>query len=140
MPNLANMSIEETQAAIRTEATAQQNDRFRRAMCGKLDHEDDKGLAIPSGRIVYTQGIDALGHDFLMEAMRLVSEVSEFSEDNDPYGSHEFASIDVPHEGQTVKIFWKIDAYDTEFKYGSPDPADPKVTRRVLTLLLPSEY
>ena len=41
-------------------------------------------------------------------------------------------------EGQ--KVYWKIDAYDRERRYGSEDSADPKLTTRVLTLLLPEEY
>ena len=37
-------------------------------------------------------------------------------------------------------VFWKIDAYDLGYEWGSPDPADPSVTRRVLTLMLATEY
>ena len=37
-------------------------------------------------------------------------------------------------------LFWKIDAYDRALEWGSPDPADPRVSRRVLTIMLASEY
>ena len=37
-------------------------------------------------------------------------------------------------------VFWKIDAYDRTLEFGSDDPADPSVTRRVLTIMLASEY
>ena len=60
----------------------------------------------------------------------------DFSEDNDPWGEHDFGSFD--HNGNT--IFWKIDCYDREMKHGSPNPADAAVTQRVLTVLLAEEY
>lgn len=38
------------------------------------------------------------------------------------------------------KLFFKIDAYDRDLEYGSPDPADAGVTVRVMTIMLASEY
>jgi hypothetical protein len=38
------------------------------------------------------------------------------------------------------RVMFKVDAYDKNHEYGSPDPADPLVTARVLTILLASEY
>ena len=38
------------------------------------------------------------------------------------------------------KLFFKIDAYDRDLEYGSPDPADASVTVRVMTIMLASEY
>lgn len=55
---------------------------------------------------------------------------------NDPYGTHEFGMSDVDGE----RLMFKIDAFDHNLEYGSPDPADPSVTTRVLTVLLASEY
>jgi hypothetical protein len=37
-------------------------------------------------------------------------------------------------------IFFKIDYYDRTLTAHSPDPADPAVTRRVITVMLASEY
>lgn len=41
--------------------------------------------------------------------------------------------------GET-RIMMKIDYYDENREYGSEDPADPEKTRRVITLMLPSDF
>jgi hypothetical protein len=41
-------------------------------------------------------------------------------------------------EGHT--IFFKIDYLDQNLKYHSPDPTDPVVTVRVITVMLADEY
>ena len=51
-------------------------------------------------------------------------------------GEHDFGAID---EGG-VRCFWKIDLYDRATEMGSPDPADPAVTTRVLTIMRADEY
>ena len=39
-----------------------------------------------------------------------------------------------------TQVYWKIDLYDEDYQFGSEEPENPEKTRRVLTLLLPSEY
>ncbi len=60
----------------------------------------------------------------------------DFTADNDPYGEHDFGAFQLGGE----KLFWKIDYYDLALEMGSPDPADPAVTRRILTIMLAEEY
>jgi Protein of unknown function (DUF3768) len=43
-------------------------------------------------------------------------------------------------EDDDVRCFWKIDLYDREMELMSPDPANPDVTTRILTVMLADEY
>jgi len=60
----------------------------------------------------------------------------EFSQANDPYEEHDFGALDV--DGH--RVFFKIDYYDTKLEWHSPDPANPEVTERVITIMLAEEY
>ena len=63
-----------------------------------------------------------------------VQEFSNFTEDNDPHGEHDFGSFTVAGN----KVFWKIDYYDQQLQYGA-EPLDPDC-RRVVTIMLAEEY
>ncbi len=89
-----------------------------------------------SGRWMMTQGIMAEGPEFMLLATRAVQTFSAFEQDNDPYGEHDFGAFDLAGR----RLFWKIDYYDRDFRYGSDDPANPNITARVLTIMLASEY
>jgi hypothetical protein len=88
------------------------------------------------GRWMMTQGVMAEGPEFMLLATRAVQTFSAFGADNDPHGEHDFGVFDLA--GQ--RLFWKIDYYDRDLRYGSDNPADPAVTIRVLTIMLVSEY
>ena len=88
------------------------------------------------GMIVVTAGVQAMGEDFLAEARQAVAAFDTFNEDNDPHGEHDFGSLTVRDE----KLFFKIDYYDQSMSAHSPDPADSKVTCRVMTIMLAGEY
>ncbi|MCT4334521.1 DUF3768 domain-containing protein [Paracoccus sp. YLB-12] len=108
---------------------AEQNDRFRAGLT--------KGNASDlRGQVVVTSAVNAMGRDFVTAALMAVAGDSTFTPDNDPYGDHGFGTVTV----LTLKLFWKIDLYDEELVYGSPAPANPAVTRRVLTIMFPSDY
>jgi 5-formyltetrahydrofolate cyclo-ligase len=49
---------------------------------------------------------------------------------------HDFGSFVLDGE----RLFFKIGYYDLTLACYSADPTDPKVTRRVLTVMLPDEY
>ena len=88
------------------------------------------------GTTYLTRGMWAKGPDFVAKACAAVRAFNAFAEDNDPWQEHDCATLDV--DGETV--IFKIDSYDLNMEYGSPDPADPNVTRRVLTIMLAEEY
>lgn len=105
--------------------------------------------ALPGPDMFLTAGVHALPEPVVQLVLREVRDFSVFTEDNDPYGEHDFGAIELgrvvvvdgaPTEVAVPKIFWKIDYYDKALTYGSPDPTDPAVTRRVLTIMLADEY
>jgi len=95
-----------------------------------------RNTGISSGRWMMTAGVMEQGPVFVLLATRAVQTFSAFTDDNDPYGEHDFGAFDLAGE----RLFWKIDYYDRDLRYGSNDPSDPSVTTRVLTIMLASEY
>lgn len=85
-------------------------------------------------RVMITPGIQAL--EDLEAVLRKVQQYDAFTANNDPFGEHDFGSIE--HAGDT--IFWKFDYYDLDLSMHSPDPSDPTVTARVLTVMMADEY
>ena len=95
---------------------------------------DQCRISLAGCRVMITQGVSAL--DQTAVVLKAVRDYSNFRPDNDPYGEHDFGSVE--HEGQTV--FWKFDYYDVDLLMHSPDASDPAVTCRVLTIMLAEEY
>ena len=89
-----------------------------------------------TGKVMLTQGVSCLPPEEMATLLTAVSTFDAFTKANDPHGEHDFGSID---QGG-VRYFWKIDYYDTACEMGSPDPADPAVTTRVLTIMRADEY
>ena len=81
-----------------------------------------------------TRGIMSLDEVTISDIFVAVQDFSKFTEDNDPYGEHDFGSFTVGG----VKIFWKIDYYDEALK-GWCDPLSPDC-HRVLTIMRADEY
>ena len=100
------------------------NDAFRDS-CGA---PSDRA---PPGRVVMTAGVAARSPAFLAAAFARVRTFETFTEDNDPYGEHDFGAFDL--EGE--RLFWKIDYFaDEAMTAASEDPADPARSYRVLTV------
>nr|WP_321442578.1 DUF3768 domain-containing protein [uncultured Cohaesibacter sp.] len=92
--------------------------------------------SLQGGRVFLTQGVLNLppeGQSALLQAIRCFE---GFDADNDPYGEHDFGSLS--HDGGT--FFFKIDCYDRSLEFGSPDPANPAKTTRVMTVMRADEY
>lgn len=68
--------------------------------------------------------------------LRIIRDFDAFDEGNDPHGERDFGRF----EFEGTACLWKIDYYDLELKYGSEDPADPRKTRRMLTVMTAAEY
>ena len=94
------------------------------------------GVLITKRELMITPGVAARGDEFITRALEVVRMFGDFSEANDPYGEHDFGKFEVDGYG----LLWKIDYYDSNLQYGSADPADAALTKRVLTILLAEEY
>ena len=66
----------------------------------------------------------------MMKAMRQHAFV------NDAHGERDFGQMTF----RDMPVWFKIDYYDLDLEYGSKDPSDASITRRVITIMLPSDY
>lgn len=88
------------------------------------------------GTVVISRGIAALDRSVWADVITAVAEFNDFTPENDPYGEHDCAVVELGE----LKIIWKIDYYDPTMMYHSDDPTDPRITRRVMTIMLAEEY
>ena len=102
------------------EAIRDLNDKFRRSLTG--------------GTLLLTAGIVALGAEAQARIIAAVQAFDAFTPDNDPYGEHDFGSVEVDGEN----VFFKFDYFDLNRAMHSDDPADPSKTERVMTIMLSS--
>jgi len=89
-----------------------------------------------SSKVVMTQGVAMMPPEDISAIREKVERFRDFKEETDPWGEHDFGSFEQAEQ----KIFWKIDYYDLTMENGSEDPADPTITRRLLTIMLAEEY
>lgn len=108
---------EEDVRSRKTDKIRELNDRLRRKGTG--------------GRVMMTRAVAALDPVELTALLDALRAFDAFDHRNDPWGEHDFGHLDIGPE----TYFWKIDAYDQNLEFGSPDPADDAVTCRVLTIM-----
>jgi hypothetical protein len=127
-------------------ATPEQIETIRR-----LNDAARQNLGIASLANV-TIGFQSLTELDRLAALVAITRYSRWDGDNDPYGEHDFGavyklasgawsedrSVEVGAIAQTV--FWKVDYYDPSLTDGSEAPWDERLTKRVLTIMLASEY
>ena len=133
------MSAALASAREQTARIARLNDLARRAM----------GVACTA---VATIGFRSLPEADQSQVRELVETFDAFEEDNDPHGERDLGCVYQLGDGQWTterprasedereRVFWKLDYYDRDLRFGSEDAANPAVTRRVLTIMLADEY
>jgi hypothetical protein len=98
---------------------------------------DEARHALPNGRVVLSRGVASFSEDDQAAILERVQSFDDFMSHNDPFGEHDFGSFKYADQ----RVFWKIDYFDRDGEhYGSPDPSDPALTTRVLTIMLAGEY
>ncbi|OJW66435.1 MAG: hypothetical protein BGO57_04145 [Sphingomonadales bacterium 63-6] len=106
----------------RAAAIARLNDHLRKTGTG--------GSVMVTANVQHITGFDP---NVLASAL---ADYDGFNADNDPYLERDFGSLTL----WGWDLLWKIDYYDLALKFGSDDPADPDKTRRVLTVMLASDW
>ena len=133
------MSAAHAAAREQTARIARLNDLARRAM----------GVACTA---VATVGFRSLPEADQSSLRELVETFDAFDEDNDPHGERDFGAVYQLTDGRWTterprarddereRVFWKLDYFDRDLRFGSEDAANPAITRRVLTIMLSDEY
>lgn len=99
-----------------------------------------------------TIGFQSLPDADRFAALSAIVSFSQFDGNNDPYGEHDFGAVyrlatgrwtqERPSDEKDIAetVFWKVNYYDNTLTYGSDAPWDERQTKRVLTIMLASEY
>lgn len=100
------------------------------------DLNDQLRRSARSGIICLTAGVRALGEHGVQAALAAVRDFDAFPADNEPHEEHDSGTFRL----LGTKLVWRIDYYDRQRRFGSPDRADPAVTTRVLKIMLAREW
>jgi Protein of unknown function (DUF3768) len=97
---------------------------------------DDPRQNLTVGTAFITAGVAALGPDAVAHIVKTIAVYDDFCHANDPHEEHDSGSF----EADDQTIFFKIDYFDKTLTFHSPDPTDPSITERVITIMLAEEY
>lgn len=102
---------------LRAEIIAQLNDQLRKSCEG--------------GTVVITRNVRSLDGFNARELVTALANYDGFDEDNDPHGERDMGDFELFN----TALYFKIDYYDLDLKFGSEDPADTNITHRVITIM-----
>jgi hypothetical protein len=88
------------------------------------------------GGTIITAGIAALGPAAVERLVKTIAVFDDFCHANDPHEEHDFGCFSF----DGVDVIFKIDYYDKTLSFHSPNPADPSVTERIITIMKADEY
>lgn len=113
----------------RAEAIARLNDNVRLGL-------DRNAKIVFTRACIKTLAGDNFARGIVVQAhLRSAIQDHQFGTD-DPHGERDFGAFEFRGE----RLFFKIDCYDLALEFGSEDPANASVTRRVMTIMLASDY
>ena len=101
----------------RAEVIAQLNDHLRKTLEG--------------GTIVITRNVRSLEGFNALKLTTALADYDRFDADNDPHGERDMGDFALFN----TDLYFKIDYYDPDLKFGSNDPADASITHRVITIM-----
>lgn len=97
---------------------------------------NDEHRAYPGPGWVLSAGVEALGAERRAAITLAIKAYDAFGVDADPIGERSFGAF----EAAGRRLVWVIEYYDLNYQHGSPNPGDPRVTRRLLKVMLAEEY
>jgi hypothetical protein len=100
------------------------------------DLNDQLRRTFTGGRVMRSSSIAGLPDLEQERIYAALKKFEAFDDNNDPHGEHDMAFFDVDGSAYIAKI----DYYDVDERFLSDDPSDPKVTKRVMTIMRADEY
>ena len=117
-----------TQTLTRSQQIARLNDRARLGL--------DRTAMTVFTRTCLARFCSADTARGLIAQAEIMKAVRQATFQNDAHGERDFGKVSY----RDHPVWFKIDYYDANHEYGSEDPADGNITRRVVTIMLPEDY